>query len=160
MGTKSRFPCNPHPPGEPYAPLHATARHPHPGHRALAAPTHTMLYYRMAWYSGKAPIEAVTLPTITRLWQRTQIDAHECWNWTGCTTKGRSGGYGLMSVDGTKEYVHRLGYTHVYGRIHPGWQLHHLCRNRRCWNPEHLVPVDALGHFILYHQTQRKARTR
>lgn len=38
-------------------------------------------------------------------------------------------------------YAHRIAYELVVGPIPEGLTLDHLCRVRRCVNPEHLEPV-------------------
>lgn len=58
------------------------------------------------------------------------IDEHGCWIWQGGINNS---GYG----------VHRAVYTLLAGEIPDGLQLDHLCRVRRCCNPEHLEPVTA-----------------
>lgn len=57
-----------------------------------------------------------------------------CWIWTGGLS---TNGYGKAA--GT--YVHRLSYAVAKGPIPPGTEIDHLCRNRRCFNPDHLEAV-------------------
>lgn len=66
--------------------------------------------------------------------------ANGCWEWTG--PRFQSNGYGQMSrgYRGTK-LAHRAFYLKHVGDVPDGLQLDHLCRNRRCVNPEHLEPV-------------------
>ena len=61
-----------------------------------------------------------------------------CWEWVG----GLSGsGYGRFS-DGVRQIqAHRLMYELRKGPIPAGLTIDHLCRNRRCVNPDHLEPV-------------------
>lgn len=64
-----------------------------------------------------------------------------CWEWTGATNapdrKGAwVGGYGYIWHEGRAVRVHRLAFTLLVGE--PGPLLHHECRNRRCWRPNHL----------------------
>ncbi|MFF0744203.1 HNH endonuclease signature motif containing protein [Streptomyces sp. NPDC004111] len=61
-----------------------------------------------------------------------------CWIWTGCLDRD---GYGRMRVDGRRQYVHRLSYEGLRGRIPAGLEIDHLCRVRACANPDHLEPV-------------------
>lgn len=75
------------------------------------------------------------VPLIERLTGRTQFSG-ECWLWTGTT----SGGYGQMKIDGRPHLVHRVAYELLVGPIPAGLVIDHLCRVRRCWNPDHLEP--------------------
>ena len=52
-----------------------------------------------------------------------------------------SSGYGIVTICGKKYYTHRVAYEELVGPIPDGLVLDHLCRNRRCCNPEHLEPV-------------------
>jgi hypothetical protein len=68
-----------------------------------------------------------------------------CWTWTGPLTKG---GYGLFGLTRTalgqrtkNVYAHRYSYERSKGPIPDGLQIDHLCRNRRCINPDHLEAV-------------------
>ena len=62
----------------------------------------------------------------------------ECIEWNGTITKC---GYGQIRLDGKLFYVHRVAYTLYHGSIPKGLQIDHLCRNRKCFNPEHLEAV-------------------
>jgi hypothetical protein len=68
----------------------------------------------------------------------TGIDCSECIEWEG----GTSNGYGRLWHGGVTWYAHRLAYVEAYGEIPDGMQVDHLCRNRRCINPEHLEAVS------------------
>jgi len=62
-----------------------------------------------------------------------------CWNWTGATLVG---GYGVIGVPGNRtSQVHRVSYELANGPIPDGLHIDHLCRNRRCVNPDHLEAV-------------------
>lgn len=64
---------------------------------------------------------------------------------TGCWTWLRSvlprWGYGMAWRNGKHVLAHRWFYEQVKGPIPAGYQLDHLCRNRRCVNPAHLEVV-------------------
>lgn len=63
-----------------------------------------------------------------------------CWRWTGAQN---SGGYGVFRVSGTGLILaHRWAYIETRGEIPTGQQLDHLCRERRCVNPDHLESVS------------------
>lgn len=51
-------------------------------------------------------------------------------------------GYAQMTMpDGSQPGAHRAFYEHFRGPIPEGLTIDHLCRVRRCVNPDHLEPV-------------------
>lgn len=93
------------------------------------------------------------LPTRQRLLSRVSIDLETgCWNWTGVVSK--SSGYGQICTGNRKEgtrktaYAHRLSYEEFVGPIPEDLVIDHLCRNRKCINPEHLEPVSNLENIL------------
>lgn len=66
-----------------------------------------------------------------------------CWNWTGFVNDE---GYGQLSVKCTGRITTRKAHAIVYesknGAVPNGKKLDHLCRNRRCVNPDHLEVVS------------------
>lgn len=73
----------------------------------------------------------------------------DCWLWIGCLG---GGGYGAFKIGGArlkKQFVaHRWAYQQLRGPIPDGMTLDHLCRVRRCVNPDHLEVVT-LGENVL-----------
>lgn len=69
-------------------------------------------------------------------WNQIEISSSGCWEWRGYTTKK---GYGNYPYKGTMTGVHRL----VFFRFNGFWPVStdHLCRNKRCVNPDHLEAV-------------------
>lgn len=66
-----------------------------------------------------------------------------CWNWTGAIS---SGGYGNFYTGGGRAaarhvHAHRFAYELLIDPIPEGMCLDHLCRNRKCVNPDHLEVV-------------------
>lgn len=61
-----------------------------------------------------------------------------CWEWQRSLFPN---GYGYIKHDGRGRGAHRVAYEVLVGPIPEGLELDHLCRNRRCVNPEHLEPV-------------------
>lgn len=57
-----------------------------------------------------------------------------CWEWLGGL---KLEGYGHFQ----RQYTHRLSYETTRGLIPDGLHIDHLCRNRRCFNPDHLEAV-------------------
>lgn len=78
-------------------------------------------------------------PAIDRFWSRVEKREDGCWAWTGGLG---SQGYGNIIDDAKKRiYAHRFSYSMFRGDIPPGLELDHLCRVRRCVNPDHLEVV-------------------
>jgi hypothetical protein len=57
-----------------------------------------------------------------------------CWLWTGTLTHD---GYPRAGA----RYMHRVSYEMHKGSIAEGMTLDHLCKIRKCCNPDHLEPV-------------------
>ena len=69
----------------------------------------------------------------------------DCWNWVGCIG---SEGYGRF-MKNYKEYLaHRVVYELFKGKIKKGLHIDHLCRNRRCVNPNHLEQVTSRENVL------------
>lgn len=63
-----------------------------------------------------------------------------CWEWTsGCF----SSGYGVFHVCRKAYRAHRVVYEWLVGPIPKDLQPDHLCRNRKCVNPDHIELVTA-----------------
>lgn len=70
---------------------------------------------------------------------RTVVSDSGFWEWSGRLS---SEGYGVVSFKGRDIYVHRMAYESAIEPIAPKMTIDHLCRNRRCVNPEHLEMVS------------------
>ena len=68
------------------------------------------------------------------------VTASGCWEWTG---KIASNGYGHTTIKGKCLLAHRAFYSHAKGEIPEGLTIDHLCRNKRCVNPDHLEAVTS-----------------
>lgn len=68
----------------------------------------------------------------SRFWSL--IDVGDCWEWQGNINHA---GYGRYNYN----LAHRLIWEALVGPIPNGLTLDHLCRNRKCVNPDHLEPV-------------------
>lgn len=58
----------------------------------------------------------------------------------GCLVwvRGKTGGYGTLSVGNRMVRAHRLMYEHEVGPIPDGMDVDHSCHNRACCEPSHL----------------------
>lgn len=61
-----------------------------------------------------------------------------CWLWLGSLNNA---GYGKLTVRRVNLYAHRFAHECLVGPVPEGLELDHLCRVRRCVNPDHLEPV-------------------
>lgn len=64
--------------------------------------------------------------------------ADGCWNWIAGTDVN---GYGVFNASGSGIHAHRWSFELFKGPIPLGLQVDHLCKNRRCVNPDHLEAV-------------------
>ena len=80
------------------------------------------------------------LPPLRRFWPKVEVLQSGCWEWKAHLDNN---GYGVFSLfSGHSVLAHRFSYERLRGVIIPqGLQIDHLCRNRRCVNPEHLEIV-------------------
>lgn len=60
-----------------------------------------------------------------------------CWVWKAHTG---TDGYGQIWSGGSAKNVHRVLYKLVKGSVPPSKVLRHKCSNRKCLNPNHLIP--------------------
>jgi len=83
-------------------------------------------------------------PVGTRLFHKFEVDSRGCWLWTGFINRY---GYGVLTALPRKpgraraRAAHRVSYEWFVGPIPAGLTIDHLCRVRRCINPDHLEPV-------------------
>lgn len=77
------------------------------------------------------------IPNPERVWKFIKFpkDLNECWIWKGVFNDR---GYGVFGFNSKKHKAHRFIYEYLVGEIAKGLVTDHLCRNRKCVNPEHL----------------------
>jgi hypothetical protein len=66
-----------------------------------------------------------------------RITKSGCWEWNPVCASG----YGMYRKGSALMVAHRFVYDKLIGKIPEGKELDHLCRNRRCVNPNHVEPV-------------------
>ena len=78
-------------------------------------------------------------PTVENFWSKVSRSGVDCcWEWTGPLN---AKGYGRFHANGASEMAHRTA-VRLEGRDIPvGMEVDHICRNRRCVNPDHLRVV-------------------
>lgn len=78
---------------------------------------------------------------IDRFTRQVRVVASGCHEWAGTIDKYGYGQFGTGGRTGQKVGAHRWAYRHYKGPIPEGFQIDHLCRNRKCVNPEHMEAV-------------------
>ena len=85
----------------------------------------------------------IARPALDRFAEKIALTDSGCIEWIGGRTLG---GYGVFSSKPTREnskrdMAHRWSYEYHVGPIPQGFDIDHLCRNRKCVNPTHLEAV-------------------
>lgn len=97
---------------------------------------------------------ARVIPLESRFWAKVDKSG-ECWMWVGaCGPKGY-GSVGSGGHRGKTVYAHRLAWELTRGPIPRGLVIDHLCRIRRCVNPDHLETVRQRTNVIRGFQHRR-----
>lgn len=96
-------------------------------------------YYRTRRYGDPGSPHVGPRPMSERLAEKTDVTPGGCWLWTGYVMK--STGYGQIGVGQRLVLTHRASYEAHVGPIPRGLHVDHLCRVRRCINPDHLEAV-------------------
>ena len=60
-----------------------------------------------------------------------------CWIYLGQPSTR----YADVKVNKKRIGIHRWAYEHFSKNIPEGFQIDHICKNTKCWNPEHLRAV-------------------
>jgi len=66
-----------------------------------------------------------------------------CWLWTASIN---TQGYGNITRQYKKILAHRYSYEHSNGFIPSGHEIDHLCENKICVKPDHLVAITRSDH--------------
>jgi hypothetical protein len=95
----------------------------------------------------KAPFTSKEIPIlndIERFLSKIKINLdNECWEWTAMLDhKGYGRFYKFVNGKGAWFKSHRVSYDVFNGRIDSCMPIDHICRNRKCVNPDHLRQVS------------------
>lgn len=78
----------------------------------------------------------VTDNLIKRFWAGVEKGTEkDCWNWT----KSQRNGYGAIKHQKKVLGAHRVSYQIHFGDVPEGHVLRHMCDNKLCTNPNHLI---------------------
>lgn len=75
---------------------------------------------------------------VQRVAERVTVSPSGCWD---CSYAPDTSGYPQVSYLSRMELTHRVMFVAAKGIIPTALQLDHLCRNRKCCNPDHLEAV-------------------
>lgn len=98
------------------------------------------------------------LSSADRFWSRVDRSggSDSCWPWTGYKQSGRSGGYGIARLLGTRERLaHRIAWLLSGRDFGDGLVLCHRCDSPPCCNPAHLFTATQRENMA---DMQRKGR--
>ena len=77
--------------------------------------------------------------------EKVRVAPNGCWEWTAYISK--TTGYGDFGCKGKVIQAHRFSYANFKSEDIAGKHVHHICENRRCVNPEHLVALSPADHI-------------
>lgn len=79
------------------------------------------------------------VPIQKKLWDKIEKQPGGCWLWNGKLDRD---GHGRVTYKGIARSTHSLVYQLIVGAVPvPPLQIDHLCRVRRCVNPDHMEAV-------------------
>lgn len=102
-----------------------------------------MMAYQKGSIAGRHDI-----PALERLSLRIAVNDNGCFVWQRGTT-ARENGYGRITVNGHKTLAHRFSFEIFVRTIPATLTLDHLCRNRLCINPSHLIPKTQHANILV-----------
>lgn len=104
------------------------------------------------WSKNRAKVKFVRPDTaerkteaLARLFEHRAIVNDGCWNWQGRKMRN---GYGVICIWSGQRPTHRVAWEALREPIPDGMQIDHLCRNRLCFNPDHLEPVTQRENLL------------
>lgn len=83
------------------------------------------------------------LEPIQRFLDKIIVSEDGCWNWTAQIS---TLGYGVFSIKTHPLLSHRFIFEYYYGEILEKLEVHHVCENKKCVNPNHLKQLSVKQH--------------
>ena len=92
------------------------------------------------------------LEQFPRFWSKVDFNGENgCWLWKRyIDSHPRAGGYGRFVLNRKQIGAHRVAYTLLKGEIPEGKEIDHLCRVKKCVNPDHLEAVTHAENLRRY----------
>lgn len=101
---------------------------------------------------------------LTRFLAKVRIAENGCWIWTASLSRG----YGQFQLDGRRNgpsttarrpiKAHIVSYEHFVGPVPARRELHHLCGDPTCVNPDHLRAVTHAQHGAAHAKARKRCR--
>lgn len=82
---------------------------------------------------------------VIRFLSKISVSESGCWEWIGQLRKG----YGIFSLKNQSKTAHRIMYELMKDvKLEKGVELDHLCKNRKCVNPDHIEKVSGKDNTL------------
>jgi hypothetical protein len=137
----------------PFVGSNPTASYVPPGDMLSAASVYTLAVATKTPRTGR-PIESYE----DNYWSKVQWPSEPdgCWQWGGTID---TAGYGEFVVNNKvirrKARAHRWSVDFAGENLNPDDNIHHVCKNRACVNPDHLVVLSRADHTRLHHEERK-----
>lgn len=99
---------------------------------------------RRGFFADRGEMEG-RMTTEERFWSRVQV-VGDCWI---STFSDMGKGYAQFGTGGKKFLAHRFSWQFLRGPISTAEHLHHICPNKKCVNPDHLMILDPISHVMV-----------
>ena len=97
----------------------------------------------------KGPLSGKQIPIILKiesfLSRITYCSNTGCWEWRGALSRQ---GYGIFCQERKNIAAHRISFSVFKGPLLPKLVIDHICRNRKCVNPDHLRQVTQKENML------------
>jgi hypothetical protein len=88
---------------------------------------------------------------IQRFRAKVAVRPNGCWEWTAGKSRQGYGWFTEGYENGKRKLMaaHRWIYREMIGPLENKCEIHHLCENRSCVNPSHLVQLNHTQHMMV-----------